>query len=227
MKDPILEKISNNPFLFAELFFKKKKGLHENPFKNFTGSKQIKLSKNRPPETTLEAAMSSRVSSRSYTNNPLHLDDLGTLLYFGAQHRSYPSAGAKYPLEIYVLSQNTALPKGIYHYNLMSHSLEKIIKLKKFNISRFIPQKDFYNVPCFLIITGVFARETEKYNGRGYRYVFIEAGHMVQNFYLLAGAMNLGGCAIGGGFYDDRINKLLKVDGKTESVIYIFTLGHI
>lgn len=227
MKDPILEKISNNPFLFAEFFYKKKKQSSQPSFKIYPNSNQFKLSKNPPPRKSLKEVLTSRVSSRSYTDDSLFLDDLGTLLYFGAQHQSYPSAGAKYPLEIYILSQNTTLPKGIYHYNIMLHRLEEIVKFKKFDISRFIPQKDFYNVPCFLIITGVFARETEKYNGRGYRYVFIEAEHMVQNFYLLAGAMNLGGCAIGGGFYDDRINKLLKVDGKTESVIYIFTLGHI
>jgi len=64
-----------------------------------------------------------------------------------------------------------------------------------------------------------------KYKDRGYRYIFIEAGHLGQNISLVAKNLNLSTCAIGG-FIDEELNNLLDIDSQKESVIYIFAVGY-
>jgi len=54
----------------------------------------------------------------------------------------------------------------------------------------------------------------------------IDAGHIGQNIYLVATALKLGVVGVCG-FYDDRVNSLLSLDGQNESSLYIMLLGQI
>lgn len=187
-------------------------------------------------DISLRQALINRGSIRSFSQQPISQAVLSTFLYYsagiysiggGGVHRFYPSGGARYPLETYVLPLNSVLQKGLYHYNLKNHSLERLLFLKKnINTSKFFGQEWIANAGCIIIITGIFERTTMKYGGRGYRHILIEAGHMGQNMYLLASALNIGCCAIGG-FIDDKLNALLDVDGTEETVLYAFALGNV
>ena len=55
---------------------------------------------------------------------------------------------------------------------------------------------------------------------RCYIYLYIDAGHIGQNFYLIAEALGLGACTIGA-LYDDELNDFLEIDGKNETVLYV------
>lgn len=185
---------------------------------------------------SLREALTNRESIRSFSQQPISQAVLSTLLYYsagiysiggGGVHRFYPSGGARYPLETYVLPLNSALQKGLYHYNLKNHSLERLLFLKEnVKTSKFFGQEWIANAGCIIIITGIFERTTMKYGSRGYRHILIEAGHMGQNMYLLASALNVGCCAIGG-FIDDKLNSLLDIDGTEETVLYAFALGSV
>jgi SagB-type dehydrogenase family enzyme len=73
--------------------------------------------------------------------------------------------------------------------------------------------------------TAVFERSKWKYGQRAYRYVYLDAGHIAQNFALSAVSLGLGSCQIGA-FFDDEINQILRVDGIGESVVYLSVVGH-
>ena len=76
------------------------------------------------------------------------------------------------------------------------------------------------------ILTAVFQRTASKYEDRGYRYVYIEAGHISQNIFLQAVSLGLGSVSFGA-FFDDKINELLGIDGKNEAAIYLHSVGKI
>lgn len=183
---------------------------------------------------SLKDALDYRSSVRKFSQQPLSREKLSTLLYYSAglkdiqkpetSARFYPSAGSRYPLEVYLLSQNSDLPKGLYHYYLKNNSLEKLIKLDKFDHKKYFNQEWIAKAGCLIIITAVFNRTTMKYGERGYRHILIEAGHLGQNFYLLSSALDLGCCAIGG-YADDKLNKLLDIDGINEAIIYVLAVG--
>lgn len=183
--------------------------------------------------SSLEEVLMNRKSTRISSKRPLTLEQISQLLYFSAGlrktsvsqvgNRTYPSGGARYPLEIYVISQNSDLPKGIYHYNLREHSLEVLLSHSKIDYS--FNQPWIKKVPILILITAIFERNTIKYGDRGYRHILQESGHMGQNFYLVSEALNLAVSGIGG-YIDDDLHRLLDIDGVKESVVYIIGLGN-
>ena len=140
--------------------------------------------------------------------------------------RFYPSAGARYPLEIYLIVNSVGnLGRGLYHYNLKKNNLE-VLLLK--DLSGFVRENigdDVLSKAAFyVLITAVLDRSRIKYGERGYRFALIEAGHLGQNFYLVSNSLGLKCCAIGG-FVDEAFNKLLDLEGQNEKVFYILAFG--
>lgn len=184
----------------------------------------------------LEDVLLSRKSRRRFSKTALSLEQLSNFLFFSSglkenkppwtRNRTYPSPGARYPLEVYVLSLHSDLPLGLYHYNLKSHSLESLLKLDSLNSISFFNQDWIKKAAIIVLVSGIFERNTIKYGELGYRHVLEEAGHMGQNFYLVATALDLGACALGG-YVDDKINQLLDIDGVKETVIYALALGNL
>ena len=205
-------------------------------FKGYSRLKEIKLpGPDLSSKISLKKTLQERKSSRQFSDSPMSLTKISTLLYFGAglkdknkplqTKRFYPSGGGRYPLEIYLMALNVqGLSKGVYHYYLKSHSLEELFLIKRFSLKEYIIHPWFKSASCFIIISAIFKRTTIKYSDRGYRLVLEEAGHMGQNIYLLSSALNLACCGIDG-FIDDQLNRLLDIDGINESVIYILALG--
>ena len=205
-------------------------------YKHYPDKKKIKL----PPPSfkgiVLEEAIKNRRSVREYSDKPLTLEEISQILfsaqgitgeYAGSYLRAAPSAGALYPIEIYLIIQNVeGLEKGIYHYNVLEHSLEFIKKgdFKNEIFKAGLFQEMFLSAPLTLIYTAIFKRTTYKYDDRGYRYIYIEVGHIAQNVSLQCVSLGLSSCVIGA-FFDDMVNKLIEVDGKEESAIYIQTIG--
>jgi SagB-type dehydrogenase family enzyme len=185
-------------------------------------------------ELSVEEALETRRSVRDYVDRPLSLEALSRLLH-AAQgiteqrlgFRAAPSAGALYPIELYVVIHRVSgLASGTYHYAVQEHALEA---LQPGDFRGRVTQAGLYqqflgqaNV-CFLL-SAVFQRTRWKYRERAYRYVLLEAGHVGQNLYLAATSMGLGACAVGA-FLDSQLNDLLGLDGAAEGVLYVVSVG--
>jgi SagB-type dehydrogenase family enzyme len=141
--------------------------------------------------------------------------------------RTTPSAGGLFPIEIYpVIINAEGIDKGIYHYNIKNHSLEAL-KLGNWAndlTQACLDQKMVSNSNVTLVLTALIERSKWKYLQRCYRYIYLDAGHIGQNFYLAAEALGLGACTIGA-IYDDELNELLDIDGINETAIYVGVLG--
>jgi len=185
----------------------------------------------------LYKAILSRSSQREYSDRPINLKQLSTLLYYSigmkkimkrdtSENRMYPSAGGRYPLEIYLFIFNVqGLDSGVYHYHFKTNSLEAIpFENIKENAMKYVKQ-EWIKDSCVLIIpTAVFERTEMKYKDRGYRHIMTEFGHISQNIYLVGTALELAACSIGG-FIDDGFNKILDIDGRIESMIGLIAIG--
>lgn len=188
----------------------------------------------------LEDALFARHSKREYDiSADLSLLELSTLLYYSVGikledqgkvekvRRFYPSGGARYPLELYLLIQRVeGLEPGIYHYNVKEHQLE-LLTVAKREIEKF---KDGLLYPwsrdaaVAFIITAVWERNFMKYKDRGYRIVLMEAGHLGQNLALTAAALGIGSCN-SVGFHNQRINEVLDIEEEDEDSLYLALLG--
>lgn len=187
------------------------------------------------PGTTFQKILFQRKSGRSFTDKPITSDKLSNLLYFSAglkspkapwlANRFYPSAGSRYPLEVYLLCLNCEIPKGLYHYYLKNHSLELLLKFDKFSLTKYVNQAWAKRAACFIIITGVAKRTTVKYGERGYRHMLTEAGHLGQNFYLVGSTLGISCCSLGG-YNDMQMEKLLDIDGQRESIVSVLVFGN-
>lgn len=185
---------------------------------------------------SLEQAIEQRRSLRRFSGESLSQEDLSYLLHYSAgitdqRHglRAAPSAGATYPIELYPVVNNVqGLPKGVYHYSLLDHGLE-LVREGDFGqemAKAALGERMVGQANVILALTAVFQRTQRIYRERAYRYILFEAGHIAQNTYLVATSMGLGSCAIGA-FYDEDFNRLLGVDGKRESVLYLMAVGKI
>ncbi|HID94005.1 MAG TPA: SagB/ThcOx family dehydrogenase [bacterium (Candidatus Stahlbacteria)] len=179
---------------------------------------------------SVEEALKSRRSIRSYKDTALSLNELAQLLW-AAQGitakwggRTAPSAGATYPLEIYaVVGKVENLEAGLYHYNPQDHTItkQKTGDLRSALANAALGQTCVREAPIDLIFAARYERTTRRYRERGIRYVHMEIGHVGQNIYLQAEALGLGTVAIGA-FYDDKVKKVLGIE---EEPLYIMPVG--
>jgi SagB-type dehydrogenase family enzyme len=180
---------------------------------------------------SLERALKERRSMRQYANNPLILSDLSQLLWAAqgvsgsGAGRTVPSAGALYPLEVYVVVGNVSdLPDGIYRYEPQKHVLiKKADGDKRMELSRAALQSTIQNAPAILVFSGAYERTTAKYGARGIRYVHMEAGHASQNVYLQAVSLHLGTVVIGA-FQDEDVRAVLALP-ENEQPLSIMPIG--
>ncbi len=185
---------------------------------------------------TVEKAIANRRSQRDFSGESMSLPELSHLLLYSSGLtnkrqglRAAPSAGATYPIEVYTIANNIeSLARGIYHYLISSHELELIREGDFGNeMSRAaLQERMFKQANVIVALSAVFQRTQQRYRERAQRYICFEAGHIAQNTYLVATSLGLGACAIGA-FYDDEFNRLLGLDGKNESVLYLLAVGKI
>jgi SagB-type dehydrogenase family enzyme len=189
------------------------------------------------PQTSLREVLARRRSTRRFAPTPLRLERLAPLLgsCYGVTLppsgdlpplRAAPSAGALYPLEIFVAARRVdGLDGGVYHYDPLQHVLRRVADaLEPTAIS---PHADIVeSAAAVLILSAVFWRSRFKYGLRAYRFTLLEAGHATQNALLAATALDLGSIVLGG-FYDGRVDALLGLDGLNESSLVLICIGEL
>lgn len=209
-------------------------------FKTYPRLDSIRLNDMKVSENNFIEILKKRRSIRQYANIPISKKNLYDLLFLssGITHldnnlnyskRSYPSAGKRYPLEVYPIILNCeGIKKGLYHYNVKENSLELLLNknLSRWLIENMGGEKWITNASVVFIITGVLDRVRIKYGERGYRLILIEVGHLSQNMLLLATSLGLGGCPIAG-FIDSEVNKLLDINLQKEVVLYMVAVGKL
>lgn len=182
-------------------------------------------------EMSVEEALLKRRSRRIFKKEKLTLKEISQILWASQgitdstlKKRTIPSAGALYPLEIYLVSKNIeGLPSGLFKYQPQNHELVKIFEKEiSKDLAKAALWQDFISkAPAVLIISAIFEKTTKKYGERGIRYVFMEAGHVAQNIYLQAESLKLATVAVGA-FDDEKIKKLLSIK---EEPLYIMPIG--
>jgi SagB-type dehydrogenase family enzyme len=180
---------------------------------------------------SLEEVILKRKSVRVFSGDPLTVSEISQLLWAGQgmikrNRRTVPSAGALYPLEVYVVAGNVnGLPPGIYKYQPEKHELASIVKgdLRKELCDAALGQSSIRMAPAVVVLSGVYDRTTVKYGERGIRYVHMEAGHAAQNVYLQTVSLGLGTVAVGA-FHDEAVKKVMKM-ADSENPLYILPVG--
>jgi SagB-type dehydrogenase family enzyme len=185
-------------------------------------------------DVSVETALNKRRSVRSYAPEPLSLEDIAQLLWAGQGVTSYhgfrtaPSAGALYPLEIYVVSGNVdGLPNGIYRYLPKKHEMTLIEagdKRRQLSAAA-LGQACVREAPAVIILTGVSSRITGKYGERGIQYMMMEAGHAAQNVCLQAVTRQMGVVPVGA-FKENQVQQLLRLEN-SELPLYLLPAGKI
>ena len=184
---------------------------------------------------SLEEAIARRKSIRDFSSEPISQLQLSQILWSAqgitdsqGRRRAVPSAGATYPLEIFVVCGRDGvegMDEGIYHYNIKSHSLTLHHKGEvRLELARAALNQDYiYEAPVDIVICAIYERTTRGYGNRGERYVHIEVGHAGQNIYLQATALGLATVAIGA-FHDEQVREVLRLD-KQYKPLYIMPVG--
>jgi SagB-type dehydrogenase family enzyme len=190
----------------------------------------------------LQAVIVNRRSRRAFDEGrPVSLQQLANLLQLsygitgkmdvagGATQflRAVPSAGALYPLEIYLMVNRVeGLPAGLYHYRVAHHALEELARPDPAPLRERMA-RDWGLEPAAavtVLVSGVFARSCVKYLDRGYRFVLFEAGGLAQQLTLLGECQGIGSCIMGG-WPDDEVNQIFGLDGTDESMLLALCMG--
>jgi SagB-type dehydrogenase family enzyme len=195
--------------------------------------KKVQLAKPRQDGSlSLERCIRQRRSVRHFSDQALTKDELGQLLW-AAQGltgpdggRAVPSAGALYPLELYVLVRNVAsLASGIYHYEASRHELR--LASPGYDPAALIDatfgQDWVATAPACISIAAIFERTTVKYGDRGHRYVCLEAGHAAESVMLQAVALGLATTMVGA-YSDDKVGRLIGL-GANEVPLCLIPVG--
>jgi len=184
---------------------------------------------------SLEEAIARRRSIRDFAPEPISQWQLSQILWAvqgitdtSWKHRTVPSAGATYPLEIFAVGGRIGIEEideGIYHYDIDNHSLTLHHKGDvRLELARAALNQEFiYQAPVDIVICAEYERTLIRYDARGERYVHMEVGHAGQNIYLQATALGLATVAIGA-FHDEQVREVLRLD-KRYKPLYIMPVG--
>jgi SagB-type dehydrogenase family enzyme len=176
----------------------------------------------------LSEALMARRSVRDFTPKSLSLTQLAAILWAGQGlnrpdgRRTVPSAGATYPLELYLLTEGAKdLPRGTYKYLPKTHQLRQISDRGVGGSLGGMVLQDWVKIsPALIVVASVESRTAARYGGRGLRYVHMEAGACAQNLALQAAALGLG-CAIAGAFDDLAIKRVLALPAEEDPLLVI------
>lgn len=185
---------------------------------------------------SLEEAIRKRRSRREFSQEPLTLEEVAQILWSAqgitdkaSGFRAAPSAGALYPLDIYlVISKNgvKGVEAGVYHFNPEEFVLKRTLagEVRSALMTACLSQEVVAKAPVNLVITAEYERTTQKYGERGRRYVHLEVGHVAQNIYLQVETLGLGTVSIGA-FSDNEVSQVLQLP-EEHKPLYIMPVGH-
>ena len=200
---------------------------------NIQEGRHMKLPKPKTHgEVSLETAIKQRRTIRSFTSEPLSLEQCSQL-FWAAQgitedrgfKRAAPSGGALYPMDIYaVVGENCVkgLESGAYHYEPKSHAVSLVSKgdLRNKVAGAALSQMWMATAPLNILITAEYYRITSKYGKRGIRYAIIEAGHIGQNILLQSETMGLGAGVVGA-FNDEKVKQVVNIPPNYEPLLIL------
>ncbi|MGD9365745.1 MAG: SagB/ThcOx family dehydrogenase [Desulfobacteraceae bacterium] len=192
---------------------------------------------NLPPpvldgDVSVETAMRKRRSIRHYRPGELSLAQISQILWSaqGLTHpggfRTVPSAGALYPLEIYLVAGKVkGLSAGVYHYRPQGHtvSLANTGDQRSALCTAALGQPMVGKAAAVLVICAVYQRMTRRYGRRGAQYVHMEIGHAGQNIALQCVALGLGSVMLGA-FNDDQVQHVIGAQFD-ERPLYMIPIG--
>lgn len=190
--------------------------------------KIIKLPEpNQDGSISLEQAIAVRRSRRNFLPKTLTIEQISQLTWAAqgqgthGKYRTVPSAGATYPLDLFVTTGD-----GLFHYLPANHSLEQFSSedLRGKLALAALGQGFIEAAPLTMVFAAQFSRTTGHYGKRGIRYVYMEAGHAAQNVHLQAEALGLGSVAVGA-FDDASVCKVLTLPDYLEP-IYMVVVGY-
>jgi len=203
--------------------------------RSISNSSKIKLPSPRyNSDVSIEQALLKRRSVRKYKAEPLTIAEVSQLLWSAqgitnpSGFRTAPSAGALYPLEVYlVVGEVKGLSQGIYKYLPKQHEL---LKIKDGDARRELAiaalgQSWVKDAAVDIVFAAVYERVTRKYGKRGIRYVHMEVGHAAENVYLQAVSLKLGTVVVGA-FEDEKVKKILNM-AESEQPLYIMPIGKL
>lgn len=211
-------------------------------FKKTEGAESVSLPFHEMETDSFYQTLHARRTQRKFSEADASLDSISKLLrttwgvqgyvesiYFGSLPRkTSPSAGARNPIEVYLMALRVkGLDVGLYHYDARGHALERISSEATPQMARAYCADQPYvaHSAALFIMTGVFARTMWKYpHPRAYRVVLLDAGHLGQTFCLTATRMGLAPFCTAA-MKDSLIEKDLRIDGISESVLYITGVG--
>jgi len=221
------------------------KGVPQPPLQLDYPATQAPIALPTPHEVTgnpldIREAIEKRRSVRQYSSQPLSLAELSFLLWCtqGVKQvigrpvtlRTVPSAGARHAFETYLLINRVdGLAPGLYRFLALEHKLLEIdlsADVAARTVEACWRQQFVRTSAATFIWTAVAYRMTWRYGERGYRYLFLDAGHVCQNLYLAAQAVGCGVCAIAA-FDDEAVNRLLGLDGEEQFAIYLASVGKL
>ena len=177
---------------------------------------------------SVEEAIEMRRSVRGYSSREIPLEDISQLLWAcqgitdkARGLRASPSAGALYPLEIYLVKKD-----GIFHYIPDGHLLEKVAdKDVRGELAQAAYSQGYVaEAPIGIVIAAIYERVMSKYGERGIRYTDMEAGHAAENVFLQAKALGLDSVAVGA-FGDAAVARILGLPKDTKP-LYILPVGY-
>jgi len=194
-------------------------------------------------KVSLEETIVRRRAVRRYRKEPLDLSQLSQILWSAQgitgtrEFRAAPSAGATYPLEIFVVVGKQGviaseakqpvqeLQAGVYHYEVDSHSLilHRATDLRPDLAKATLGQEFIIDAPVDIVICALYHRTSYRYGRRGERYVHMEVGHAGENIHLQAVALGLATVEVGA-FHDEEVREVLGVDEQIKPQ-YIMPVG--
>lgn len=190
--------------------------------------------------TDLVEAIGRRQSHRDFRNDPLTLKELGFLLWAtqgvrqllhpGCALRTVPSAGCRHAFETYLLvSRVEDLSPGIYRYLPVDHAL--VFEHPNENLTNdlgeaVLNQTFVATAPVTFVWTVIPYRMEWRYQLAAHRVIAMDVGHLCQNLYLACEAIAAGTCAIAA-YHQEKIDRLLRVDGEDEFTLYLAPVGKI
>jgi SagB-type dehydrogenase family enzyme len=147
-------------------------------------------------------------------------------LDYSHSRRTYPSAGARYPIDTYViLLQSSEFPTGAYFFDPRDFSLLSLVR------GSLVPDLvSIYGEPwvkeasAVVFFVAQWQRTREKYGDRSVPYAYLEAGHMAQNMLMTAGELGLSTCPVGG-FWQSKVERILGLVVPEETPIYSLVIG--
>jgi SagB-type dehydrogenase family enzyme len=206
------------------------RGLH----KEYSRMPLIELPQPKRLSATLQDAIDGRRSAvNGDPSDLLSLEELGTLLGSALRARSmektvsrnYPSGGALYPIETYLISIALESQKpGVFHYNPTKHALERLWDVPPdLDMKELAKHPESLPVSNLLVFTSVWKRSSAKYGDFTYGVALLEAGHMSENILLMGTALGLK-LRPYAGFDDARIAELLDLDELEEQTVHTVTI---